>query len=113
MYLLPLKVNLLFSHIHSEVLGGWPKEVCRRLRSAGANMLMVHLLRLEQGGKRRCSSKAPANRLPHMYIVQYPCNLEFIELSRRIFYLYAVFQTSTSILLTITLNAKVSSSELH
>ena len=38
-----------------------------------------------------------------MHNVQYPCNSEFIKLSRRIFYLYAVFQTSTSILLTITL----------
>ena len=65
MYLLPLKVNLLYSHIHSKVPGGWPKEACRRLRSEGENKVMVHLLRLEQGGKRWCSSKEVANLLPH------------------------------------------------
>ena len=65
MYLLPLKVNLLYSHIHSEVPGGLLKEACRRLRSEGENKVMVHLLRLEQGGKRWCSSKEMANLLPH------------------------------------------------
>ena len=65
MYFLPLKVNLLYSHIHSEVPGGWPKEACRRLRSEGENKVMVHLLRLEQGGKRWWSSKEVAKLLPH------------------------------------------------
>ena len=41
------------------------KEACRRLRSEGENKVMVHLLRLEQGGKRWCSSKEVANLLPH------------------------------------------------
>ena len=52
-------------NIHSEVPGGLLKEACRRLRSEGENKVMVHLLRLEQGGKRWCFSKEVANLLPH------------------------------------------------